>query len=584
MNEEQALVEPGEMTDGFVELNKNLDNLLNSGVSLVVIQSDEPYEVIKGVRAYCYAEATALNVWNSYKGLRKIDMKENKSMDFGDTIPGTKPIGGAITYIEEEDITKGEQSTSGSHIYLFNWCHWDMKKSPVFIQALADLSQTFTEINKNIILVVPNSFEIIDELKNNIVITHFNLPTKEEVNRITDAVLERFTEASRSSDLLEDNESITYEAEEKDLINNNLMGMTRFIAETSLFRAIMDHKKLLPNIPVENLCQSLSSIRTEIIKKSEILELMKPEDINNIGGLDNLKSYISDRKRAFTQEAKEFGVKNPKGIMLVGPPGCGKSASAKAVASVLNLDLIRFDVSRVFSGIVGSTEARIKTCLKTVEAMAPCALLIDEIDKVFNINSGGGDSGVGSRVLGAILTFMQESDAPIYWVLTANRIEGLPPELLRKGRLDDIFFVGLPNDKEREEVLKIHLRKGKQDHESIDNLALAVEKSENYVSSEIESAVNEAIMKAFNSDSEVTGDLIAEAIESSIPLSVQFEEQFSSMSQWAENNAKHASKNAVKLKTTKRRKKSTKTTGKRNIAIAKNSNSNEVSSTDDLAG
>jgi SpoVK/Ycf46/Vps4 family AAA+-type ATPase len=262
--------------------------------------------------------------------------------------------------------------------------------------------------------------------------------------------------------------------------------------------------------------------------------------MDQVGGLDNLKEWVVKRRACFSTEAKEFGIEAPKGAGLFGPPGTGKSLSAKAIASSLGLPLIKFDVGRVFQSLVGQSEERVRASLKMLDSLAPCVVLLDEIDKAFQTNSGG-DSGVSQRVLGAILTHMQESSSPIFWVFSANRVDRLPPELLRRGRLDEIFAVTVPDEDERLEILKIHLNKRKQKADDIPELDAAVAASEGYVPAEIEQAVKDALIEAFTNGGAITGPLIAEQLANMKPLSEAFAEDFNAMQQWAENNARPAS-------------------------------------------
>jgi SpoVK/Ycf46/Vps4 family AAA+-type ATPase len=285
-------------------------------------------------------------------------------------------------------------------------------------------------------------------------------------------------------------------------------------------------------------------VKTEVVKRSEVLEMMEPGSIEDIGGLENLKAWVRKRAGCFGQAARDFGVEPPKGIALIGPPGTGKSLGAKAIASVLGIPALKFDVSRVFNSLVGSSEARVRSALKMVDMMAPCVLMIDEADKAFAGQAGGGgggDSGVGMRVLGAILTWMQETKAPVFMVVTANRTAGLPSEFLRKGRLDEIFSVTTPHEGERLDILKIHLRKRGQNPDTVEGLADVAAYSNDYVPAELEAGVKDAIIEAFSTGVPVTGALIKDQISYMTPLKIAFAEDFAAMEKWAKENARPAS-------------------------------------------
>jgi len=231
--------------------------------------------------------------------------------------------------------------------------------------------------------------------------------------------------------------------------------MTQTEFENSIARAFVINRNKLPKVSVDDITYVLSICKSEVIKKTDVLEIIEPVSIDEVGGLQPLKDWLENRHYCFMDEARSFGISPPRGITLVGAPGLGKSLIAKATASMLGIPLIRFEVSRCFQSLVGSSEARIRNTLKIVESCSPCCLLLDELDKVFGGTVSGlqGDSGVGQRVLGTILTWLQESTYPVFVIATANRIEYLPPEMLRRGRMDEVFSVSMPDEQERLEIL-----------------------------------------------------------------------------------------------------------------------------------
>jgi SpoVK/Ycf46/Vps4 family AAA+-type ATPase len=271
-----------------------------------------------------------------------------------------------------------------------------------------------------LILSVPTGFELPQELKEYSVNLYADLPDRDTLKEIVQDSIDdvNYAFGQRTANK---NKMINYcDDDVLDHLVNNLTGLSNIVAVNSLNRALLSAKNLPINKEkhLAELTESLSKIRLEKIKSSGVLDVMTPESLENIGGLENLKEYMLLRKNSFTKAARDFGVKSPKGVLLAGPPGTGKSASAKAIGSVLGLDLIRFDISRVFGSLVGQSEANDKAAMNIIKSVAPCVVLVDELDKVFNINSGGSDSGTSSRVLGDILTTMQECDKPIFWVFT----------------------------------------------------------------------------------------------------------------------------------------------------------------------
>ena len=298
---------------------------------------------------------------------------------------------------------------------------------------------------------------------------------------------------------------------------------------------------------------TVSSEKEQIIRKSGILDYFpKNESLKDVGGMENLKEWLKKRQLAYDKEARDWGLKEPKGLLLLGVPGCGKSLIAKSIASNWNMPLLRLDVGKVFQGIVGSSEDNIRKAIATAEAVAPCVLWIDEIEKGLSgvQSSGATDGGVTSRIFSTILTWMQEKTAPVFVVATANNINQLPPELLRKGRFDEIFFVDLPSQKEKENIFSIHLQKNRQNVSSF-ALDILAQKAEGFNGAEIEECVKEAMFTAYveSQESNIAPKLqmihILDAIKNTVPLSKTMEKQITDLRKFAVSRAKNASKEIV---------------------------------------
>ena len=298
---------------------------------------------------------------------------------------------------------------------------------------------------------------------------------------------------------------------------------------------------------------TVSSEKEQIIRKSGILDYFpKNESLKDVGGMENLKEWLKKRQLAYDKEARDWGLKEPKGLLLLGVPGCGKSLIAKSIASSWNMPLLLLDVGKVFQGIVGSSEDNIRKAIATAEAVAPCVLWIDEIEKGLSgvQSSGATDGGVTSRIFSTILTWMQEKTAPVFVVATANNINQLPPELLRKGRFDEIFFVDLPSQKEKENIFSIHLQKNRQNVSSF-ALDILAQKAEGFNGAEIEECVKEAMFTAYveSQESNIAPKLqmihILDAIKNTVPLSKTMEKQITDLRKFAVSRAKNASKEIV---------------------------------------
>jgi SpoVK/Ycf46/Vps4 family AAA+-type ATPase len=287
----------------------------------------------------------------------------------------------------------------------------------------------------------------------------------------------------------------------------------------------------------------VSSEKQQIIRKSGLLEYYASvESFSNIGGLSVLKDWLNKRAMAFSQEARMFGLPAPKGILMLGVQGCGKSLCAKAVSTQWQLPLLRFDMGRMFGSLVGSSEENVRRAIAVAESVAPAILWVDEIDKAFAGAQGSGatDGGTTARVFGTFLTWLSEKSAPVFVVATANDISQLPPELLRKGRLDEIFFVDLPSPEERTEVFRIHLTKRGRAPQGFDLGALSGG-SKDFSGAEIEEAINSALYDAFYAGEDLTTAHVLKALGETVPLARTMDEQINRLRSWAEGRARNAS-------------------------------------------
>jgi SpoVK/Ycf46/Vps4 family AAA+-type ATPase len=284
------------------------------------------------------------------------------------------------------------------------------------------------------------------------------------------------------------------------------------------------------------------------VKKTGILEFVKSDvDIADVGGLENLKRWLKKRDKSWLEPAQKYGVPAPKGVLLTGVPGCGKSLIAKAIGSAWQLPLLRLDVGRVFGMYIGMSEENIRSALRTAEAVAPSILWVDEIEKGF-AKSGEGDGGTGARIFATFLTWMQEKTKAVFVIATANDISALPPEMLRKGRFDEIFFVDLPTKRERADIFALHLRKKIKDPQVLGALKISgeacqklAEATEGFIGAEIEQVVVSALFEAFAETRALQWSDFGRAIKSTVPLSVTQAERISEIRSWANQRAVAAS-------------------------------------------
>jgi len=254
-----------------------------------------------------------------------------------------------------------------------------------------------------------------------------------------------------------------------------------------------------------------------------------------VGGLDNFKEWLNLRAEAFSPAAREYGLPYPKGVLLVGIQGTGKSLAAKTVANEWNLPLLRLDFGRLFASLVGQSESRVRKMIQIAEALSPCVLWVDEIDKAFAGAQSSGDSGTTSRVLSTFLTWLSEKTSPVFVVATANNIEMIPPEIIRKGRFDEVFFLNLPTKEERKEIFKVHLGKARQKRIEEFELTLLSELSKDFSGAEIEQVVIEAMRLGFSKGKEFNNEDILTSIQRLVPLARTKNKELNLLKEWFES-------------------------------------------------
>lgn len=345
------------------------------------------------------------------------------------------------------------------------------------------------------VFIVSDVLRIPKELENYITIFEIPLPNQTEI-------VEIIKDFAADLDIKVDDEVV-------DDFALSLKGMSEFQIKQILNLAYQNGGTLTLNDKYLILRE-----KQQYIKKSGLLELVNfRESIDDIGGLDNLKAWLQKKAVIFKNldAAIKFGVDVPKGIMIVGMPGCGKSLTAKATASLFEIPLVRLDVGSLLGKYVGESESNMRRALKLSEAISPCVLWVDEIEKAFaGVGAGGGSSDVTTRLFGQFLTWMQEKDNTVFIVATANDISHLPPEFLRKGRFDELFFVDLPNAAERKQIFEIHLKKRRKWNKNIDTIKL-IRETDGFNGADIEAVVKDTIEKAFidGRHSITTGDLLS---------------------------------------------------------------------------
>lgn len=515
-----------------LEFKKTISNLLKARFPCLYIPSweeDRLLTIINDIARDSSLIKTKRNVftWKITTGFVNIEHDTIK------TLSGTKDPLKALEFIEKYNEPA---------VFLMFDLHsyfGSGSSTPNFqvIRKIRDVSSVLkrSPSPKNIIFVSP-SLDIPLDLQKDISIVEFDLPSFEELMKLLEDMIAVNKEGGRIN--------IDLNEEEKERIAKAAVGLTIQEAENAFARAMVEGG----NFDINKLDLILEE-KSQIIKKTEILEVIQSDlDMKDVGGLGNIKNWLEKRNKSWMDSAKLYGISAPNGLLITGVPGCGKSLIVKAISSIWQLPLLRLDIGKVFSGIVGSSEENMRKALKIAEATSPSILWIDEIEKGFNDSDG--DSGTSSRVFGTFLTWMQEKTKPVFVAATANNIGSLPPEFLRKGRFDEIFFVDIPTHKERMDIFRIHLQKRLLNPEVIgefkiteDVLRKLSDMTEGYVGAEIEQVVISALFEAFSESRSISFDDLEKAIKGTVPLSVTQAEQIRFLRDWANLRAVAATSN-----------------------------------------
>jgi SpoVK/Ycf46/Vps4 family AAA+-type ATPase len=497
---------------------KEIDVLIRSRYPLIYITSYEEKRVSEFLYEIAKKANKQLILWSNTCGIHKFEDLSESAQSIIKVDEQTRDPINALNYIERQDYPA---------IFILKDFHPYLSDHTI-IRKLRDLVENLKQTYETIIILSP-VLNIPVELEKDIAVVDFDLPQREELNELLDEIIKVI---SKSQDI-----KVNLTPEIKEKLVSACLGLTLTEAENAIARAIVVDKSLGPE-DVEKILAE----KEQVIKKSGILDYYYHiETLDNIGGLDLLKSWLIKRTVAFSEKAEEFGLPQPKGILLIGVQGCGKSLTAKAISSLWKLPLLRFDVGKVFSGIVGSSEENMRKAIKIAESVAPVILWIDEIEKSLSgiQSSTFSDAGTSARVFSTFLTWLQEKRKPVFVVATANNINLLPPELLRKGRFDEIFFIDLPNKKEREEIFSIHIRKRKRNPQNFD-LEILARESEGFSGAEIEQVVISSLFDAFVENRDITTQDLLKNIKETIPLSQTMREEIQALREWARTRTRPA--------------------------------------------
>jgi SpoVK/Ycf46/Vps4 family AAA+-type ATPase len=517
--------------------------LLESSTPIVVIETVEEVRAVRLVRAACAALNLAAFEWTIASGLVR------SGSDVGELMPqGTESasphatveqaLANSKAIYNSQDPAQMLANLQGISIdaaFILKDLHRHLDE-PVVVRRLRDVGQKFSENRRTIVLTSPK-IEIPAELRGLVEFLDLPLPDRQRLRQIIDEIVVRI---SRDHTLQRKLDAKGYDA-----VVESLRGMTEEEAERSLSQALVARYALSPEIANDVL-----ESKKCLLRRSEMLEFTDAsETFSNLGGMENLKQWLALRRGAWEDSARAFGLEPPHGVIILGVQGCGKSLCARAVAGEWNLPLVKFDTAAVYDKFIGETEKRIRKVFATAEGLAPCVLWIDELEKVFagsGPDSASVDAGVSSRLLASFLTWMQDREAPVFVAATCNNVTVLPPELIRKGRFDELFFVDLPSQAERKQVFSIQLSKRKRNPAGFDLDELAA-RSSGFSGAEIDAAVQTALYTAYSQKTQLTTGLVLAALAQTVPLSTTRAEEIQALREWAKARAVPASTVEIRL-------------------------------------
>ena len=513
---------------------RDFSTLINAGFPYVYISSYEEDRVTEAIetvlknREYVKTER-GLYVWTQTQGLVRCGGKPE-----GDTAQPANAV---------EWILKSEEPAVYlmKDVHVFFGADRNARPDVYLIRRFRDVADHLKTSRKTVVFLSPR-LVIPQDMEKEISILDFSLPDANEIRALLDRIVGDI--APGSVHLTED---------EKALLAKSALGLTMQEAENAFYRAIVYRHGL-----DAGAVSIIHEEKNQVVKKTGVLEFVKTDlGIDDIGGLENLKGWLRRRNGSWGERAKAYCLPAPKGVLITGVPGCGKSLTAKAMSAAWGLPLLKLDMGRIFGSLVGSSEENMRKAISTAEAVSPSILWVDEIEKGFSGTKSGGDSGASARVFGTFLTWLQEKTKPVFVIATANDISALPPELLRKGRFDETFFVDLPTTAERKKIFQLHLAKrvrpGAVDHRvSPDDDALLNELaalSAGYSGAEIEQCVVSAMFDAFFAERGLTDADLTKAIRDTVPLSTTQKEQIAELRAWAAERAVPATAQADEEKT-----------------------------------
>lgn len=549
------------MTDGLDRLKV----LINSSTPIVVMETSEEMHAVNMVRSACTELNMATFEWSIADGLLRSgsngapELEKPSLWNQGGNGPAQTRTALSPSSGEADRLTRTVMASMGAEgaaaaargsiyntrepvqvlanmesmtveaVFILKDFHRHMD-DPVVVRRLRDVGQKFSANRRTVVITAPE-LSVPAELST--LVEYFDLPLPDR-DRLHEIVHDTFTRLSKTYTL-----KLQLDAAGVDAMAANLRGLTEEEAERAISQALVTRYALCPETVTDVL-----EAKKQLLRHSGMLEFIEAsDDMSAVGGLENLKHWLGQRKGAWEDSARAFGLEAPKGMIILGVQGCGKSLCARSVAGEWKLPLVKFDSSAVYDKYIGETEKRIRKVFQVAEGLAPCVLWIDELEKIFagsGPDSASADAGVSSRLLASFLSWMQDRKAPVFVAATCNNVTVLPPELIRKGRFDELFFVDLPNQAERKQIFSIQLAKHKRNPTEFDLEGVAAA-AKGYSGAEIDAAVQGALYAAYAEKKQLSTPLLMAALTQTVPLSTTRAEEIAALREWARTRAVPAS-------------------------------------------
>ncbi len=540
----------------MVDPLERLKVLINSSTPIVVMETVEEKRAVNLARTACAELNLPVFEWSIADGLTRAggaavnvgpasprtDSKSASALTASESkrllaylMANTEPGAGhaepspIINTKEPAQVLAHLETMTIEGVFILKDFHRHIEEA-IVVRRLRDVAQRFCAQRQTIIITAP-SISLPEELTSLVEYLELPLPDAQRLRAVVEVVYSRLAKTHSLKSQIDSPGLIA--------VAENLRGLTEEEAERAVSQAILKRYALCPDVATDVL-----DAKKNLLRRSGMLEFIEAsESLAGIGGLENLKHWLQQRRGAWEESARSFGLEPPKGVIILGVQGCGKSMCARAIAGEWRLPLVRFDSSMVYDKFVGETEKRIKKLFQVAEELAPAVLWIDELEKVFagsGVDSSSSDAGVSSRLLGSFLSWMQDRRAAVFVAATSNNVVALPPELIRKGRFDELFFVDLPNSAERRAIFSIQLARHRLNPANF-NLDQLVNAAKSYSGAEIDAALQTAMYEAFSSKKPVTTESVLEALQTTIPLSATRAEEIQSLRAWSRHRAVPAS-------------------------------------------